>query len=366
MSQLVARGIVEHEEGVWIGLSNDSYQPDIAIGSGGLKTIHHSPPKWWWNSPYNQIEPPAAKKADPAWARLGVALHVCLLEGMDVYDACYGLLPTLEQYPDALVNNDQLKEKCRDLGQPVGGDKEALIARIHNVNPDIPILQVIQNQWRADAGVREISPADDRRIRLLHRMAMASADSFELPGGEVTTLRQALTGGLSEVSVFWVDENGIRQRARFDKLKPRVTVDLKSFSSWSEDHDFDIGLLREAKQRMYPLQTVHYDEGRRQLRRLVMEGKVFGGTDEQRAMLDEIAASDVWGWMWVYAVTTGAPLMKGVRFDLGSLVAEEWRRKRENALSRFIFYRDFFGGYDRMWFDPVGIIEPDDDAWLTA
>lgn len=358
--------LIEHEDGVYLGLAAEAYLKDFALGSDSLKRVAHSPPKWWWRTPFNLIEPPPAEAIDAKHFRLGTAVHVALLEGIDVYDACYGTIPGLEEYPDALVTNDHLKEACRARGLPVGGDKDALTDRLLLANPDIEILHVIQRRWRADSGVREVTAQEDRRIRLLHRMAMAAPESFALPGGEVVTLRQAFTGGLSEVSVFWTDENGIRQRARFDKLKPRVTLDLKTFSSWDETKDFDVGLLREAKQRGYLLQTAHYDEGRHQLRRLVAEGKVFGGTDEQRGILKQIAESEVWGWMWVYAITVGVPLMTGIRYDLGGLTHASWAQKRDDALARFLFYREFFGGFEQMWFDPVAIKEPDDDAWSMA
>jgi hypothetical protein len=58
--------------------------------------------------------------------------------------------------------------------------------------------------------------------------------------------------------------------------------------------------------------------------------------------------------------------MKGVRYDLGGLTAGEWKRKREDALAQFVFYREYFGGFERFWFDPVAILEPDDDDWATA
>lgn len=354
-----------HEDGVYLGLAPEPYQADDALGSDALKTVAHSPPQWWWKSEHNKIEPPAPAQKQ-AHFRLGTAVHVCLLEGIDVYDACYGLLPTKEQYPEALVTVDDLKDECRDRRMTVSGSKEELSKRLLQANPDIQILDVIQAQWRRDSGLREVTPAEDRRIRLLHKMAMTSPETHVLPGGEVTTLRQAFIGGLSEVSVFWTDVNGIRQRARFDKLKPRVTLDLKTFSSWNESHDFETGLLREAKHRGYPLQTAHYDEGRVQLRRLVDEGKVFGGTAEERKMLSEVADSDVWAWLWVFAITVGVPLMKGVRYDLAGVTHGEWKQKRENALARFLFYREFFGGFEQMWFDPVAIMEPDDDDWGMA
>lgn len=363
MAEIVARNY--HEDGVYLGLAAQAYLEDDALGSDALKLTAHSPPQWWWRSRHNLIEPPAPRKTE-AYFRLGTAVHVCLLEGLDVYDAVYGLLPGKAEYPDALVTVDDLKEACRPRGIKLSGSKDDLILALQRANPDIQILDVIQAQWRRESGMREVTPAEDRRIRLLHKMAMSSPESFALPGGEVTTLRQAFTGGLSEVSVFWTDENGIRQRARFDKLKPRVTLDLKTFSSWNETHDFDTGLLKEAKHRGYPLQTAHYDEGRIQLRRLVAEGRVFGGTDEEREMLAEIAASDVWGWLWAFAVTVGVPLMKGVRYDLGGIFHGEWKQKRENALARHLYYREFFGGYESMWFDPVAIKEPDDDEWMRA
>ena len=43
---------------------------------------------------------------------------------------------------------------------------------------------------------------------------------------------RAMTGGYSEVSIFWIDPgSGVRLKARLDYLKVKAIVDLKTFSN---------------------------------------------------------------------------------------------------------------------------------------
>lgn len=360
--------LVEHPDGCYLGMPHARYLEDWALGYSALKTVNHSPVQWWWKSDFNTIEPPAERTdEEKAHFRLGGAAHVANLEGIDVYEATHGIMPGKEEYPDALVSKDDLIEAAKAYRIPYSGlKKEELGKRLVANRPGIQILDFIQEEWKLD-GLRMVTAAEDRRIRLIQKMIMRSPNEFKLPGGEVTTLAGAFTGGLSEVSVFWTDEDGIRQRARFDKLKPRVTVDFKTFASWREDIDFDRGLLREIKQRGYVMQVAHYEEARRQLIKFVKAGQVFGGNDAERAVLKTIAASEVWGFMFVFAVTQGAPMVKGIRFPLGGTTHGEWIQKRTDALARFVHYRSFFGlEPGQMWFDPVAIESPDDDAFAVA
>ena len=363
--------LVEHPLGVHIGLSNAGYQADWAIGSSGLKILAHDALAWWWSSPFNRIEPSEADAEEAKHFRMGSATHVALLEGMDgdldAYEAVYGIRPTLEQHPEALSTNGQYRDwlKARGVRGYSTWDAEQLVLEILRVQPSMRsrLLPVIQQDWRVE-GLREITAAEDRRIRLLHAMAMrAPAEDIVLRDGTVVdTLRRAFVGGLSEVSVFWEDEAGIRQRARFDKLKHAMTLDLKTFAAWQRGRDFKRQLLIEAQNRGYVLQVAHYEAGREALRIAVDEGRVYGGTAEERALLSSIAESSDWAWVWVFAVTQGYPHMQGIQHDLAGVVQGAAMRKREDALQKFQLYRDMFG-MEQMWREPEPLWRPADEEW---
>lgn len=364
---------VEHEDGVYIGLRMDRYQHDSALGSGGIKLCANNPVKWHWKSRFNTIEPqPIEVEAGERGAyRLGTAMHVAVLDGtdgaLDVYEAAYGIMPSASTHPQALVTDKDVIAKLAEMHLPTGGaTKGDRVRRLLDADAGIEVLDVLQEAFERSGRVW-VTAAEDRRIRLLHRLIMMSPDEVPLVDGATTTLRDAFVGGLSELSVFWTDENGVRQRCRFDKIKPRITLDLKTFADWREDMDFNQGLLREAWLRGYVLQAVHYQEGRHQLRRLVAEGKVFGGSPAQREVLEEIAASDVWAWMWVFCITDGAPIVTAVRPDTSGIHFANAARTREQALAQFIYYREVFGlKPDTMWFNPVLIWQPAESDWPQA
>ncbi|MBU0801424.1 MAG: PD-(D/E)XK nuclease-like domain-containing protein [Alphaproteobacteria bacterium] len=352
--------LVEHAEGIYIGQRFEDYRADWALGSGSIKTLVTSPPEWWWDSPFNTLRRPDSTDTEKAHFRLGTATHVALLEGMDVFEAVYGVAPSKKDFPNHLDTNDELKEACREFGLPVSGKKDDLIERLLARNPKIRILKVEIDAWEAQGKIA-LTDIEWGKIMRLHRIAMRAPGQLATTGGEFTTMREAFTGGLSEVSVFWVDEDGIRQRARFDKIHPNATVDLKTFANWTKG-DFRKALLREVVVRGYTIQAAHYDEARRQLRRLFAEGKVFGGTPEEIEILKEIAAADEWAWIWVFAKTAGAPLVQGVLFDRAGSNYTYAAQQRATGLANFAHHREFFGlEPDVMWFDPEAVWAPGDE-----
>lgn len=352
--------LVEHADGVYLGLAHGVYIKDTAIGSSALKPLLHSPPEWWWESAYNTVAPPVKTEEELAHNRLGTAVHVSLLEGKSVFDEAYGVMPSKRTHPEALDTAEDLKRELRKRGLSVTGDKEALVGRLLTSAPELEILQVTQRRF-AGSGKRPVTDREHAIIQLLHAMATGEGIRLDIPDG--MTLRQAFVGGLAEVSVFWTDDYGIRHRARLDKLLHRVTIDLKTITKWGHAN-FKKQLLAEIEKRGYFLQVSHYEEGRRQLRRLVDEGKVFGGTPEQRMLLSEIAAEDAWAWMWVFAKTKGYPAIKGIRLNPDTPQYVRAVRDREDALGNFMQYREMFGlEPGKIWIDPQPIWTPEHNEW---
>lgn len=360
--------IVDHADGVYLGLTSESYHRDSALGSTSIKRLRKSPVKWWWDSVYNTIQPPEKMMGEEEKYRLGTAAHVALLEGtdggLDTYQAAYAIEPDKSTHPKALAGGADYRAWLSDMGMSTTGPtNEVLIRRILERDPSVEILELLKAEFKR-SGVRAVSAAEDARIRLLHRVANASPTEFGLPDGEVITLREAFRGGLSEVSVFWTDETGVRMKARFDKLKPLVTIDLKTFADWRDDRDFNQGLLREVKFRGYAMQAMHYEVAREALRDLVHAGEVHDGTPAQRTILEEIADQETWAWLWVFAITDGAPIIKGVRPDMQGPQMQGAAQDRQSALTDFLFYREMFGlEPGRMWFDPVAIWSPEESDW---
>lgn len=347
----------DHALGVHINLRHESYLRDAGLGYGAIKDNLASPIEWWDASAWNPNRPPEPNKRA---FEVGEAAHVHFLMGPKAYNAAYGIWPTKETHPDYAESVLELQERCAAAKIDEGGTRAEMARRLAKAGAGDKVM-ILEREAFIASGKKPIDYATDMRIRILHRMAMRSAQELHLADGECLTLEDALKGGLAELSVFWIDEAGVRQRARFDYIKPNVTIDLKTITEWRAT-DFRTSLLAEAIMRGYVIQAVHYDVAREELRKAVAEGRVFGGNKTQRKLLERIAAADAWGWTWIFAKMDGAPQVKGIVLPKNSGQYEKAVRQRTEALMNFVYYRDFFG-MTTPWFDTEVVWEPAEDDW---
>lgn len=351
--------VVEHALGVWLNQRHEDYLQDAGLGYSSIKDVYLSPVEWWNSSPYNPLRPPP--KADTVAFKRGAALHTHVLDGPKVYEKVYGQAPTKESHPEFLDTVSELKDACRLLTLPTVGLKGELIERLLRANAPVKILSIERQRYLL-SGKMDVSEEDDTRIRLLYRMMMRSRDELKLADQDSLTLKEALENALTEVSVYWVDEAGVRQRARFDILKPNFTGDLKSITQWKKSN-FRGALLTEIIQRGYMIQAAHYHFGREALRVAVAEGRVFGGNKTQRKLLERISRADAWAWVFIFAKMDGAPQVRGIVIQPDSGQVAKAIQQREEALANFVYYRDFHGGLTVPWFDPDVVWEPQDNEW---
>lgn len=349
----------EHALGVHLNQPAREYLRDVGLGYSSIKDNVLSPIEWWESSPYNQAHiPPAPTKAFIN----GEAFHMHVLDGPKVYNRTFTVLPTRETHPEYLDTVPELVQACARHKLSTHGTKPELIQRLVRAKAPVKILDHERSLAGARRGRRDIPQPVDRRIRKLYAMIMRSPQELRLPDGDHMTLAMALKNALTEVSVYWIDENGIRQRARFDILKPNFTGDLKSITSWNAP-DFKRGLLREIVLRGYLIQQAHYFEGRQQLRIAVAEGRVFGGNKTQRKRLEEIAKAEAWGWLFIFGKMDGAAQVRGIVLDHANSRYTKAQEQRTQALAMHNYFREWFDGYDEPWFEPEVIWEPQDEDW---
>jgi len=347
-----------HKPGVYLNLRHDEYIADRAIGYTSLKQLYANPVEWWFASAWNPLRPPEPPK--PAFHR-GEACHVARLDGLKVYNKIYGRMPTGATHPTWADTIPELQALCVKRSLPKHyAVKEDLVDRLVRAKVKEKILAIEQRKFFR-TGKKAISETDDNAIRMVQRMVMRTRQQLRLPEGETLTLRQAFMGGLHETSIFWVDDNDIPQRARFDKLKANATIDVKSITDWKKS-DFKRSLLKEAVIRFYVVQWAHYDIGRQELRKAVDEGRVFGGTAAQRKKLEVIADAETWSWAWCFAKLDGAPQVKGIVPDREGPQYKKAVEQRNEALTQFLFYRETFG-MESQWFDPQVVWVPDALDW---
>lgn len=202
---------------VIFGMLEDEYHNHPALGSSGARDLLTSPLTFWAKSRMN----PDREEQDTDAKEYGKAYHTLILEGREAFDAMYAPMLDVADYPDHLKGGDALKAHCKKLGLPKHGKLSDMAARIRAVDKEVLLYeeQLFEHEKKYPNHIF-LPKKSMRRLSLAHRALMLS-DAAEL-----------LTGGDSEVSIFWEDEaTGIQCKGRLDKLKPNHIMDPKSFSN---------------------------------------------------------------------------------------------------------------------------------------
>ena len=166
-------------------------------------------------------------------------------------------------------------------------------------------------------------------------------------------LRVAFDGGVRKSSIFFTQQ-GIRKKARFDYLKLRAMVDLKSMSPHRKlramvdlksmsPHRSSAASPRNVPMRWRagttPPSRALLQRPRRAARPR-QRGPRVG--DHDAAWLREVTKNDEWAWVWVFWQTVGPPLTGSLSLTPGSPVLETAHRMLETAEANFCSFRDEF------------------------
>lgn len=270
-----------HADGIYFGLDEDIYHADPAIGSSSMKALEQTPEDYWYYSPHNPSRP---KDVPTASQLFGKAVHKFVLEGREAFDACYG--PT-------------------DLnGSTKAGREEREILR--------------------ESGREPIKREDYGRILTSGTMIRANPE-----------LSNAFAGGMSEVSVFWTDttEGGItiRKKARFDFLKPRAIVDLKSIRNQMGD-EFSKACRTAIARYGYDVQAEHYRKGRIAMARVA--DNVVGDHDPE-FLKQCIAQGENFAFVFCFYQAEGAPLTWAGSLSPGNPILEIAAARIQNSEHNF-------------------------------
>jgi PDDEXK-like domain of unknown function (DUF3799)/SAP domain len=337
--------------GVYFGLSSADYHADPSLGSSDIKRLLRSPSDYWWESHLNPDRPP--DKDTPAMQK-GRALHKLVLEGEEAFESAFISEPQPAAYPGALVTLDDLKAKCRELGEPISGTKSDLAKRIKAKDPAAIIWDEILATFRALAIGLETMKADAMR-----EVRQAAASITLNPH-----LARAFQGGIPEVSVFWVDEYGIACKCRLDWLKPRTIVDLKKCTNVRE-RPFDLAVMLAIAEYRYDISARHYLDGYAYLYEFAAEGRIFGECPLKPGWHQRIMPPDEMRWTWVFHATEGAPVTKGLELLPGSSALNRAAREIVQAKRIYVDCLEKYG--ERQWISdaPIAALNDTDlPAWM--
>jgi PDDEXK-like domain of unknown function (DUF3799) len=313
-----------HEPGVYFNLPAAEYHADPSLGSSDLKRLLQAPAVYWWRSHMNPERQPTP---DSPSKQKGRALHKLVLEGDDAFASAFAEEPSAAGYPGALVSLDDLKAKCRELGEAVSGAKAELAKRIKAKDPKAIIFDDILAAFRVMVerdGIEVLKPDAMREVR------QAAASITLNPH-----LARAFQGGIPEVSVYWRDEHGIPCKCRLDWVKPRTIVDIKKCANIRE-RPFDLAVLLAIAEYRYDISARHYLDGYRYLYQFAAEGRVFGDCPLKPGWHQRIATPEEMRWTWVLHATEGAPVTKGLELLPGSSALNRAAREIVQAKQTYL------------------------------
>lgn len=245
------------EDGVYFDLPHETYHSVDALSASGIKNLLISAPDYWMRSPKNPLRKDEASDA----MQIGKAFHKRILEGSAAFYTHYakefaapaGALRTIDEIKNAIT---ELKET------PKGKKKFDYIQQLKQLDPGASIADEIEANYFAIHEGKQFIAQD-----IIASIEVAAAMIEKHP-----LLQKCVTGGFPEVSVFWT-EDGVRFKARFDYLKPRSIVDLKTFDNFM-NKPIDTAVYGAIARDKLHIQASFYLRAVEEAKKLLKAGKV--------------------------------------------------------------------------------------------
>lgn len=369
----------EHQSitpGLYFGMPENLYHAIPAVSSSGMKNILVSPPDFYFNSWLNPLRDEDAEDEDAKeWRRFGRASHTRILEGKTVFDTLYCVEFLAPE--GCLDTVSDMRKFCSENGIDTKGSskwaKPDWINQIKMVAPHALIAEIEKEKYYRETGGKiQMSEKEMRRIEIAAAMIEKHPQ-----------LQHCFTGGHAEVSVVWYEDitdpstgEVVRVwfKARFDYLKPRAIVDLKTFTNM-QNKPIDMALYNAMAGLKYHIQVGHYTNAARHAALFAQEGVIT--TYGQRftptpAFIEELAKGhrertiEDHDFFFVFQKKGGAPLARGKKFPrtMGMMKCAE--ASIQQAIGLFLQYSAEFG--TGIWVDKTGITDFEDSlfpVWST-
>jgi hypothetical protein len=248
------------EPGIYLDLPEAVYHAAEGLSNSGMKHLAVSPLCYW----HNALNPDRERPEESFAQRWGRAVHCRLLEPERFADE-YAAGLRKEDYPDALVTDDDLKGWLTARGLPVTGKrKQERIDRIREADDSTVIWDELEAEHAAlTAGKTILSASEMSRLDRLAEVVLGDPCAAAV-----------LSGGKAEVSIFVRDpETGVMLKARMDYVKAAATIDLKTFSN-SRGKPTDRAVFDAIYHEAYFQQCVFYHRLRELARQQLATGEL--------------------------------------------------------------------------------------------
>ena len=286
------------EDGVYLGLPAIRYFRQETRGSSDWMRLFVKRHGWWWQSKYNPDWTP--KTSD--YQNYGSALHAIILEGEEAYRQQFAVQPDPARFPKVLRTTTEIKAALVEEGWDLRGtskfDKAEWEIYAQDKLPGYTIWGIVEADFDAERGSKPmVKASEDHMLRFMRDVAIdpARSDNAEIRKLLATTEEHP---ALAEVSIF-ATIDGIRRRWRIDRMYPAIDMDLKSLGNWrGRPLKYEGGEVLARNN--WVIQRADYHRGRTEAYRLIQEGRLFGGTVEERRYIRWIVEQNfAWNWIWL-------------------------------------------------------------------
>lgn len=333
-------------DGVYLGLDEKIYFAQERLGTTDESKLFLTKEGFWWSS--DDLNPDREAEADDNTARIfGRALHALVLEGKPAYEERFAIIPTKAETRTKAGDDPTFGSRyCETVGDmetalekrgmnPKRMKKDALIAYCQSRAPDLVIWDVFEAEWRAaNQGKAPVTGPEHRQLMIMADAVWNHPDVgplFQFGPDHVP---------LSEVSILWSDEHGLRHRARLDAMLPETTIDVKTLANIgmrplsfaAGDHVVKMG---------YHVQMASQHLARKHAYRFIQQGKVYGGSELQRTWLARFPReAPNWDYAWLFyqkpdAKKGMAPIILPWGEDYGSELHMDGVRARREAIETY-------------------------------
>lgn len=199
-------------------MTQEEYNNAPGLSQSGMKDLAISPLHYW----FRHVNPERVPEEPIPAMTFGSALHCSVLESPETFAGRYFCETSADDYPGCLVTIQDLRQWLNDKGHmPKGTRKDDVIRQVQAVEPNWPILDVIERRNLAQNKGKQMLKKYD-----WDRVGCCSAALMEEP-----YIRKMLAEGEPEVPMFAIDpETGVQLKCRLDwKARSRIG-DLKTFT----------------------------------------------------------------------------------------------------------------------------------------
>jgi hypothetical protein len=310
-------------DGIYFGLPMEVYRNVPRLGAGSLVDLNKSPGDFWagsWLDPDRKDESDEDKKA---WAIVGEAYHCARLEP-DQFEKRFCRKPTKADYAEqaakfgACWNGTDVGNKLGELGTTKKRADENVAEqgqRLEGEGYGGVIWPLIEARAKAEQG---------DRIALDGKVWDDIARDMERLRGSKEIASKFTDHGASEVSVFWIDENNIQRKARFDRLEPDYWLDFKTFDN-SRGKRLEQAINDAIRYNRYYITAASYHDAYEALRQLEIVGEA---TDQERHLFARIQISPKEPRCWfIFQQKSGIPNLLAREFvfhDVPDAIENSW------------------------------------------